>query len=130
MTFLLTPAPSPGVNRSNCELDEYGPPNLQGADLENADLKTTVFSFEPMNINVQGANFAGADLSSALDETAIGNASTRFRSATLTGALLLSSQLSGIDFSFVDLASDGSSYTALSVCPIESQKLSQPGGAK
>jgi hypothetical protein len=95
--FAVTPAPSPGVNWSGCNLNNANlSANLSGANLSNASL---------VGASLVGANLTGADLSGA-DLT----------NASLVGTNLTGANLTGVDLSGVTVDPGTDLETAFVTC--------------
>ena len=118
---VVTPAPSPGVDWSGCDLFNA---NLAGADLTNASLSgANISQASLMNATLQGTNLAGADLFN----TNAGNA--HIVDANLTTADLEGfgvSSISHSDLAGADISLD--SWDAVTLTYIKSGGLTDPNG--
>jgi hypothetical protein len=97
---VLTPAPSPGVNWSGCNLvgADLAGKDLTSADLSGADLSNA----EAYGVILSGANLSEANLSDAyLPYSVLTGAIMTF--ANLSGAIMSFANLSGADLYFANL---------------------------
>jgi hypothetical protein len=100
---VLTPAPSPGVDWSGCDLRGA---NLDGADLSGANL-TGVDLYQ---VQASGATFSHADLSSAeLDSAGLSDAD--LDGATLAGADLTWTEMTDANLTSADVNGANLQYT-------------------
>ena len=94
-TGAVTPAPSPGVNWSGCDLDNA---IMSGADLAGANLSGASITGESRQEELVGANLSGANLSSAVMAGA-DMTGANLTNADLTDTSLFDAVLGGTDLS-------------------------------
>ncbi len=108
-TGAVTPAPSPGVDWSGCNLDNA---IMSGADLEGADLSDATLSGQSRQELLEDVNFSGANLSGALIPADL--TGSNLTDANLTDASLFDAEVGGVTIT-------GANLTGATLTNVESE---------